>query len=100
MGYHRRRTGPGLGGGQDLLSSNREKILACSQPDEDQLLLLGPHDPYLDIRDRGILLEGKSLQKRSGKPLPTPASSSKGRVAGIWRTKTLKDKLDVSMVLL
>ncbi len=83
-----------------FLLATEEKILACSQPDEDQLLLLGPHDPYLDIRDRGILLEGKSLQKEVWKTVANPGVILKGgRVAGIWRTKTLKDKLDVSMVL-
>ena len=28
-----------------FLLATEEKILACSQPDGDQLLLLGPHDP-------------------------------------------------------
>ena len=80
--------------------SNDMEALAHSQADGERLLLLGAHDPYLDIKDRDILLEDRTLQKAVWKTVGNPGVILKaGRIAGIWRTKTLGDKLETEMTL-
>lgn len=82
-----------------ILSADREALLSAETCGE-RLLLLGAHDPYLDSKDRFILLEEKALQKKVWKTVGNPGAILKGgRVAGIWKTKTQKDKLDVSVSL-
>lgn len=82
-----------------MLSEDMEK-LRNPEKCEDRLLLLGAHDPYLDIKDRMVLLEDKSLHKEVWKTAANPGVILKGgRVAGIWRTKTQKCKLELSMAL-
>lgn len=80
--------------------SNDMEALAHSQADGERLLLLGAHDPYLDIKDRDVLLEDRTLQKAVWKTVGNPGVILKaGRIAGIWRTKTLGDKLETEMTL-
>lgn len=82
-----------------MLSKDMEE-LAHSQPDGDNLLLLGAHDPYLDIKDRDILQEDRTLHKNVWKTVENPGVILKaGRIAGIWRSKTLGDKLETEMTL-
>ncbi|WP_195267572.1 winged helix DNA-binding domain-containing protein [Eubacterium sp. 1001713B170207_170306_E7] len=82
-----------------MLSADRESLLR-PEKSRDRLILLGPHDPYLDIRDRWVLLEDKGLQKQVWKTVGNPGVVLKGgRIAGIWRTKTKKDKLELSIRL-
>ena len=45
-----------------ILQSDRESFRRADT--EESLLLLGPHDPYLDIRDRAILLEDTAAQRQ------------------------------------
>lgn len=82
-----------------ILSSDRDCLLH-SPSLEDTLVLLGAHDPYLDLRDRTIILENKSLHKFVWKTVANPGAILKnGRIIGIWKTKTRKDKIDISMNL-
>jgi len=82
-----------------MLSADIESLLAADNH-EPRLLLLGAHDPYLDQRDRTVILENKSMHKTVWKTVANPGAVLKaGRVIGIWKTKTLKDKLDISMSL-
>ena len=62
------------------------------------MILLGAHDPYLGMKDRTVILENKSFHKTVWKFVANPGVVLKGgRIIGTWRTKTLKDKLDVSI---
>lgn len=82
-----------------MLSEDIESLL-YSEKSEDRLILLGAHDPYLDIKDRNVLLEDKALQKMVWKTVGNPGVVLKdGRIAGLWKTKTQKNKLDISMHL-
>ena len=65
-----------------------------------RMLLLGPHDPYLDVRDREVLLEDRALHKAvwrfSGNP---GAVLQEGRITGIWRARTQGEKLRAAVRL-
>lgn len=82
-----------------LLSSDMESLLHPGRSDS-RLMLLGAHDPYLDIRDRAVLLDSPALQKSVWKTVANPGAIIRGgRIVGIWKIKTGKDKLDVEMTL-
>lgn len=83
-----------------MLQADMEDLLSGKQ-EEEKLILLGPHDPYLDIKDRTVILENKSLHPLVWKTVANPGVVLKGgRIIGIWKTKTLKNKLDLSIRLL
>lgn len=66
----------------------------------ERLLLLGPHDPYLDLRDRAIVLPDEARRKEVWKTVANPGAVLRGGcVVGVWNAKTAGDKLDVSLCL-
>ena len=66
----------------------------------ERLLLLGPHDPYLDLRDRDLILPDKARQRQVWKTVGNPgAVLLGGRVVGFWTVRTRGGKLDVSATL-
>ncbi|WP_407927699.1 DNA glycosylase AlkZ-like family protein [Intestinibacillus massiliensis] len=72
--------------------------LFCAPEAPGRLLLLGAHDPYLDVRDRDVLLESPSLQKQVWKTVGNPGAVLKdGRVVGVWRGKARNGRLDVTI---
>lgn len=82
-----------------ILSEDLETLLSADEQ-EDKLLLLGAHDPYLDIKDRAVLLENPTLQKKIWKTVANPGVILKGgRIVGMWKTKTWKNQFDISMEL-
>lgn len=82
-----------------MLSADME-CLSAAESCGDRMLLLGAHDPYLDMRDRTIILENQSFHKDVWKYVANPGVILKcGRIIGTWRAKTLKDKLDLSMTV-
>lgn len=82
-----------------MLMMDMESLLR-SEKSDDRLILLGPHDPYLDIKDRAVLLEDKALQKLVWKTVGNPGVVLKnGRAAGIWKVKTQKDNVEISIRL-
>lgn len=82
-----------------MLSADMERLTRAGDGG-DRLLLLGPHDPYLDIRDKGVLLEEEALQKAVWKTVGNPGAVVKGgRVVGIWKTNTQKERLEVTMTV-
>lgn len=82
-----------------MLSADLEKLLA-SQPSQDKLTLLGAHDPYLDARDRDVLLDDASRAPLVWKTVANPGAILKGgRVAGIWKAKVHQGGLEISMTL-
>ena len=73
--------------------------LQQAAPPETPLLLLGGHDPYLDARDHGLLLEEAALQRQVWRTVANPGVILyNGRVAGIWKARTVRDCLDVTLI--
>lgn len=61
--------------------------------------ILAPHDPYLDIRDRGLLLPDKQLQKQVWKTVGNPGVILRGgMIAGIWRSARKNGSLSPSFL--
>ena len=58
----------------------------------------GPHDPYLDTRDRDVLLPDKALQKLVWRTVGNPgAVVLDGRISGVWTARTVRDRLELSV---
>lgn len=81
-----------------ILQADRESFRYADT--EEALLLLGPHDPYLDIRDRAILLEDTATQRQVWRTVGNPGVVLKGgKIIGIWKTRTQRENLSVSTTL-
>ena len=81
-----------------ILQADRESFRRADT--EEALLLLGPHDPYLDIRDRAILLEDTAAQRQVWRTVGNPGVILKGgKIIGIWKTRTQREKLSVTTTL-
>ena len=78
-----------------------EDLNLLSQGEEgERLLLLGSHDPYLDLRDRELILPDKARQRQVWKTVGNPgAVLLGGRVIGLWTVRTRGDKLDAAVTL-
>ena len=78
-----------------------EDLNLLSQGEEgERLLLLGSHDPYLDLRDRELILPDKARQRQVWKTVGNPgAVLLGGRVIGFWTVRTRGDKLDAAVTL-
>ena len=78
-----------------------EDLNLLSQGEEgERLLLLGSHDPYLDLRDRELILPDKARQRQVWKTVGNPgAVLLGGRVIGLWTVRTRGENLDVSVTL-
>lgn len=65
---------------------------------EGRLLLLGPHDPYLDLRDRALLLPDKKRQRAVWRTVANPGVILQdGCIAGIWKARTLRGGLALTL---
>lgn len=74
--------------------------LRQAAPPARPLRLLGAHDPYLDSRDRSLLLADTTLQRKVWKTVANPNVVLRdGRVAGIWQTRTARSALAVTVTL-
>ena len=52
------------------------------------LVLLGAHDPYLDLRDRAVVLEDKKRQRQVWQTVSNPGAIVwQGEVVGLWRPR-------------
>lgn len=81
-----------------ILQADRESFHRADT--EESLLLLGPHDPYLDIRDRAILLEDTAAQRQVWRTVGNPGVVLKGgKIIGIWKSRTQREKLSVTTTL-
>ena len=81
-----------------FLAEDRE--LLAHGDEGDRLLLLGPHDPYLDLRDRDTVLPDKALQRQIWKTVGNPgAVLLGGRVAGLWTVRTRGNGLNTAVTL-
>lgn len=73
--------------------------LTEARPPEEPLVLLGAHDPYLDARDRSLLLADKPLQRQVWRTVANPnVILWNGQVAGIWKTRIAQNRLAVTLV--
>lgn len=89
------------------LSGKKAFILAkdqgelFSEPSFDQeLLLLGGHDPYLDQRDRWVLQEDKTWQRKIWTTVSNPgAVLYRGEAIGIWSSKKKSKGLEIRFSL-
>ena len=67
-------------------------------PEPEPVRLLGPFDPYLQARDRDLLVPDKSVQKILWPVLGRPgALLVDGEIAGTWRTKAAGRKLTLTV---
>ncbi len=74
--------------------------LRTARPPAEPLRLLGAHDPYLDSRDRALLLADTALQHKVWRTVGNPnVVLRQGRVAGIWQTKTAGERLGITVTL-
>lgn len=69
-----------------------------SAPDPTPTRLLGPFDPYLQARDRNLLVPDPAVQKTLWPVLGRPgAVLADGEVAGAWRPKTSGTALTITV---
>lgn len=81
-----------------ILAEDADSFDGAMLPDD--VRLLGPHDPYLDCRDRELLLPEKPLQRRVWKTVANPGAILRaGRVEGVWKAKKAGRKLTVAATL-
>ncbi|MDT4930456.1 MAG: hypothetical protein QOF92_3323 [Pseudonocardiales bacterium] len=67
-------------------------------PEPDLVRLLGPFDPYLQARDRDLIVPDKAVQKTLWPVLGRPgALCVEGEIAGTWRTKSSGRKLTITV---
>ena len=82
-----------------ILSEDKETLFAPPAP-QRELLLLGAHDPYLDQRDRRVLLEDPLQQRQVFKTVGNPgAIVHLGKIVGVWASKKKGKQMDVKLTL-
>ncbi|NDL66406.1 winged helix DNA-binding domain-containing protein [Anaerotalea alkaliphila] len=88
-------------GGKKAFVLSADKDLLRSPPSvQRELLLLGGHDPYLDQRDRHILLDDKALQKKVWQTAANPGVIlQRGEIIGIWAGKRKGAGIEIKMTL-
>lgn len=87
--------------GKKAFILSADKALLCSPPSAQRdILLLGGHDPYLDQRDRHVLLNGKALQKTVWQTISNPgAVLQRGEIIGVWNAKKKSKGIDIKITL-
>jgi hypothetical protein len=79
------------------IPQSAEKALAAAKP-VDVVRLLGGFDPFLQARDRNLLVPDKAAQKALWPVLGRPgALLVDGEVVGVWRPKTSGKKLTLAV---
>ena len=84
--------------GKKSFLAESEMDALTSAPAADLVRLLGPFDPYLQARDRGLIVPDKSMYKVLWPVLGRPgALFVDGEVAGTWRTKSSGKKATITV---
>src|SRR5262249_27514634 len=84
-------------GGRAWLPEPQLELLRGAPP-PDVVRLLGPFDPYLQARDRDLIVPDKALHKVLWPVLGRPgALFVDGEVAGVWRTKSAGKRLTINI---
>ncbi len=82
-----------------LLKEDTDRLLHA-QTDPARLCLLGAHDPYLDLRDRAVILPETGRQRLVWKTVANPHVILRGGlVVGIWTVRTQNAKIRIDMTL-
>ncbi len=89
-----------------LCGGKKKYALACqleefrgSEPGTS-LLLLGPHDPYLDARDRELIAPDVKIQRQLWRYVGNPGAVLRGgRAVGQWRQKTSRGAAELTVQL-
>lgn len=81
-----------------LLAEDLPELLASQEG--DRLLLLGAHDPYLDLRDRALILPHLPHQRKLWKITGNPGAILRGgQVIGCWSSRMKGGSPQVSLEL-
>ncbi|WP_430331541.1 winged helix DNA-binding domain-containing protein [Rhodococcus sp. ACT016] len=79
-----------------ILSDDLAALL--DPPADDSVRLLGPFDPYLQLKDRELLVSDEARRKALWPTLGRPgAIAVGGEIAGLWRPRTSGKKLTVEV---
>lgn len=82
-----------------VLDEDRDNLLRADEPARG-LLLLGPHDPFLDQRDRAVLQPDQALRRTIWTTVSNPgAVVLRGEVVGVWTARSKARSLDVTATL-
>lgn len=85
-----------IDGKEAFLLSEDRKLLASPPAPQREWHLLGGHDPYLDQRDRQILVQDKARQRQVWQTVSNPgAVLHRGEIVGVWTGK----KSDAGMTI-
>ena len=82
-----------------ILAEDKELLLSPPPP-ERQAHLLGGHDPYLDLRDREVILEDKARQRLIWQTVSNPGAVLwQGGIAGLWKPRKKGRDLEIEVSL-
>lgn len=73
----------------------RDRDSLTAPPEQPgRLILLGPHDPYLDLRDRWVVLPDPALQRRVWRTVSNPGALVQGgKILGTWTAKVRGERM-------
>lgn len=81
---------------RSMLAADLDALLA--PPDDDSVRLLGPFDPYLQLKDRETLVPDPDHRKSLWPTLGRPGAIARGgELAGLWRPRASGRKLTVAI---
>lgn len=87
-----------LGGKTAYLLAQDLPALQQAAPPAQPLALLGAHDPYLDARDRALLLPDAALQRQVWRTVGNPNVILRGgQVAGVWKVRAARGKAQITL---
>lgn len=90
----------GLPGRRHVLTQDAEALRAAEEPSKGVVRLLGPFDPYLQLRDRELLVADKARRQQLWRSLGRPgAVVIDGAVAGVWRARSSGRRITVRLGL-
>jgi hypothetical protein len=84
--------------GKPTFLPSRQRGALAAPPEPDVVRLLGPFDPYLQARDRLVLVPDKAAHKALWPVLARPgAVLVDGEIAGTWRGRSSRGTLTVAV---
>lgn len=84
---------------RSLLAEDLDDLAAAGQAGPRAVRLVGPYDPYVQLRDRTLLVADEARRKDLWRVLGRPgAIVADGEVIGTWRPRTAAGRLTVALV--